>query len=86
MVIFGFQDGGLMRPISFLIGLFLLLFIGYELLTGNRIQEIMFLAVAGNFISAGYFKISTTYTILFFVLLIFATFSLLYGLGSSDEK
>lgn len=75
-----------MRPISFLIGLFLLLFIGYELLTGNRIQEIMFLAVAGNFISAGYFKISTTYTILFFVLLIFATFSLLYGLGSSDEK
>ena len=86
MVIFGFQDGGLMRPISFLIGLFLLLFIGYEMLTGNRIQEIMFLAVAGNFISAGYFKISTTYTILFFVLLIFATFSLLYGLGSSDEK
>ncbi|MBX8640847.1 MAG: hypothetical protein KIS29_10975 [Thermoplasmata archaeon] len=75
-----------MRPISFLIGLFLLLFIGYELLTGNRIQEIMFLAVAGNFISAGYFKVSTTYTILFFVLLIFATFSLLYGLGSSDEK
>ena len=75
-----------MRPISFLIGLFLLLFIGYELLTGNRIQEITFLAVAGNFISAGYFKISTTYTILFFVLLIFATVSLLYGLGSSDEK
>ena len=75
-----------MRPISFLIGLFLLLFIGYELLTGNRIQEIMFLAVAGNFISAGYFKVSTTYTILFFVLLIFATFSLLYGLGSSDGQ
>ena len=75
-----------MRPISFLIGLFLLLFIGYELLTGNRIQELMFLATAGNFVSAGYFKISTTYTILFFVLLIFATFSLLYGLGSSEGQ
>ena len=86
MVIFGFQDSGLMRPISFLIGLFLLLFIGYELLTGNRIQELMFLATAGNFVSAGYFKVSTTYTILFFVLLLFAVASFLYGMGSSDGK
>lgn len=75
-----------MRPLSFLIGLFLLIFIGYELLSGQHIQEIMFLALAGNYVSMGYFKVSTTYDILFAFLLMFAFVSLIYGLGPGDEE
>jgi hypothetical protein len=73
-----------MRYISFLIGLFLLLFIGFEVFSGHQIQELMFLSSAGNFVSGGYLHVSTTYSILFIFLVIFAVMSFLYGLGSSD--
>ncbi|MBX8640619.1 MAG: hypothetical protein KIS29_09830 [Thermoplasmata archaeon] len=72
-----------MRPLSFLIGLFLLLFIGYEVFSGHTIQELDFLSAAGSYVSGGYLHVSTTYTILFVFLTLFAIASFLYGLGSS---
>lgn len=76
-----------MHPISFLIGLFLLIFIGYEELSGHQIQELMFIASAGHYVSGGYLNASSTYSILFFFLVIFALALFLYGIwGVKDNE